>query len=71
LADKKESRGQQNAIVRYFRETAGEMRKVTWPTWPEARNLTGIVLVVLALMAAILGGVDYLAALVLNWLAGV
>jgi preprotein translocase subunit SecE len=49
-----------NAVVRYYRETVGELRKVTWPTWIEARNLTMIVLVVIIVMAAILGLFDYL-----------
>jgi preprotein translocase subunit SecE len=49
-----------NAVVRYYRETVGELRKVTWPTWMEARNLTIIVLVVIIVMAAILGLFDFL-----------
>jgi len=49
-----------NAIVRYYRETVGELKKVVWPTWPEARRLTLIVLIVIAVMAAILGTADYL-----------
>jgi len=48
-----------NAIVRYYRETVGELKKVVWPTWPEARRLTLIVLLVIVVMAAILGGADY------------
>jgi preprotein translocase subunit SecE len=70
LADKKDSKAQPSGIVRYFRETTGELRKVNWPTWPEARNLTVIVLGVLIVTAIVLGGVDYLAANVLNWVAG-
>ena len=49
-----------NAVVRYYRETVGELRKVTWPTWLEARNLTIIVLVVILVMATILGLFDFL-----------
>lgn len=49
-----------NAVVRYYRETVGELRKVVWPTRQEAFNLTGIVLVVITVMALILGGFDYL-----------
>ena len=49
-----------NAIVRYYRETVGELKKVVWPTWPEARRLTLIVLAVIAVMGAILGTADYL-----------
>jgi preprotein translocase subunit SecE len=42
----------------YFRETFGELRKVHWPTWPEARSLTGIVLAVMVVMAFLLGLAD-------------
>jgi preprotein translocase subunit SecE len=48
-----------NAIVRYFRETSGELRKVTWPTRQEARRLTTVVVVVVAVMSALLGLFDF------------
>jgi preprotein translocase subunit SecE len=54
------TRKQPNAVVRYFRETAVELRKVSWPTRQEAQQLTVIVLVVVALMSALLGGLDFL-----------
>ena len=47
-----------NAIQRYVRETSGELRKVSWPTWPEARRLTVLVLLVMVVMGAFLGLVD-------------
>jgi preprotein translocase subunit SecE len=46
---------QPNRIVRYFRETRGELRKVTWPTPQESRRLTAIVLGVTIVMALFLG----------------
>ena len=49
-----------NALVRYYRETVGELKKVVWPTRQEALNLTGIVLAVILVMAATLGLFDYL-----------
>jgi preprotein translocase subunit SecE len=55
--DKKTKRD--NAIQRFFHETMGELRKVHWPTWPEARRLTIIVIVVLVIMAIFLGLVDW------------
>jgi len=55
---KKSARG--NAIVRFYRETVGELRKVTWPTRQEAVNLTIIVLIVIFGMSAFLGVLDYL-----------
>jgi len=48
-----------NAVSRWWRETIGELRKVTWPTRPEAIRLTKIVIVVMALMSAMLGILDY------------
>jgi preprotein translocase subunit SecE len=49
-----------NRIVRYFRETRSELRKVVWPTREEATNLTVIVLAVTVGMSAILGLIDFL-----------
>ena len=48
-----------NGIVRWWRETLGELRKVTWPTPPEAWRLTKITLAVMAVMSALLGILDY------------
>jgi preprotein translocase subunit SecE len=49
-----------NFIRRYFGETVGELRKVTWPTRKEATNLTLIVLAVVVAMGLFLGGLDFL-----------
>ena len=57
---KKKNRLQQNAIQRYFNETRGELRKVSWPTRQEAVNLTSITLVVIVSMSAFLGTLDYI-----------
>lgn len=54
MADEKKP----NAISRYFRETVGELRKVSWPTWPEARQLTYIVIAVMVVMGLYLAVVD-------------
>jgi preprotein translocase subunit SecE len=50
-------------IVRYFRKTLAELRKVAWPSRQEALRLTGIVLAVTFAMAAFLGFIDYLLSL--------
>lgn len=47
-------------IVEYFKDTRGELRKVSWPTRKQATNLTLIVLAVTAAMALFLGAVDLL-----------
>ena len=56
----KKTSKKQSGITRLYRETIGELRKVTWPTRQEAVNLTGIVLIVTFSMSAFLGIVDYL-----------
>lgn len=56
----KKSGEKPNAIVRYFRETRGEIRKVTWPTPAESRRLTAIVMGVTAVMSLFLGILDFI-----------
>lgn len=51
----KQGTGSSNPIVRYVRETRGELRKVTWPTREEAWRLTLVVIGVSAAMAIFLG----------------
>jgi preprotein translocase subunit SecE len=58
VAGKDEKKKRENVIQRFFRETIGELRKVTWPTWTEARNLTLVVIVVLVIMALFLDFID-------------
>ncbi len=60
-----------NAIERYWSETTGEMRKVSWPTWPEARQLTIIVLIVMVALGLFLGLVDLGANNLLNVVLGI
>lgn len=60
MAQKRVTRKQPNAIQRLYRETVGELRKVSWPTRREATNLTIIVLVVVFVMVLILGTLDAL-----------
>ncbi len=50
----------QNAIVRYFREVRAEVRKVVWPSWQTARNLSLIVFGVTAVMSGLLGVADWI-----------
>jgi preprotein translocase subunit SecE len=58
VAEKKVAQKRTNRVSRYFRETAGELRKVNWPTRQEAINLTTIVLIVIAAMSIFLGLLD-------------
>jgi preprotein translocase subunit SecE len=58
---------QPNVMVRTVRETVAELRKVSWPTRPEATQLTIVVLVVLAVMSAFLGTMDFLFSRLIAW----
>jgi len=56
-----------NAITKWWRETLGELRKVTWPTPIEAWKLTKIVVVVMITMSAILGLLDFAFTRLISW----
>ena len=72
LAEKeKKVKNSENAVQRYFRETMGELRKVNWPTWPEARRLTGLVLLVMLVVGIFLAGIDYLSGALINLVLGI
>ncbi|HNR02976.1 MAG TPA: preprotein translocase subunit SecE [Anaerolineaceae bacterium] len=60
MADKNQKIRKENRIKRWWRETIGELRKVTWPTPREAWRLTKIVLLVMIIMGVILGGLDFI-----------
>ena len=56
---KKKNEKKTNAITRWWRETVGELRKVTWPTPQEAWRLTKVVIFTMIVMSAILGLLDF------------
>jgi preprotein translocase subunit SecE len=70
LAEKDKSR-KPNVIQAFFRETVGELKKVSWPSRREVMQLTVIVLVVMVAMGAILGLTDGGARLLLNLILGI
>jgi len=51
---------EEQAVVKYFKETRAELRKVTWPTQEEAKSLTLIITAVSVAMALFLGIFDYI-----------
>ena len=48
-----------NRIVRYFRETWFELKKVSWPSRREGLNLTLMVITVTAFLSIVLAVIDY------------
>jgi preprotein translocase subunit SecE len=71
VAGREDKPKRESRIKRFFRETSGELRRVSWPTWPEARRLTFIVIVVLVVMAIFLWLVDLGASFLLSTLVGI
>ncbi len=65
------ARKRQLGIVRYFRETIAELRKVNWPSRQEATQLTVIVLVVVFLMSMLLGVLDLLFSRLFGLIVGI
>ena len=59
MADKNEKVKKPNAMKKWWRETIGELRKVVWPTRIEALRLTWIVIIVIVVMGALLGALDF------------
>ena len=66
MADSKSSKNDKpvvkkpNKIQKWWNETVGELRKVTWPTKEEALKMTKIVTIVVLATAAFLGIVDFI-----------
>ncbi len=48
----------ENGIARWWRETTGELHKVTWPTRKEAWRTTKVVLLVMLLIGSLLAILD-------------
>jgi preprotein translocase subunit SecE len=70
VAGKADKSQRESRIQRFFRETAGELRRVSWPTWLEARNLTVVVIIVLVIMAIFLWLIDLSATQILSLVVG-
>lgn len=47
-------------LFSFFEEVRSELSKVTWPTRAQAIRMTTIVVVVTVVMAALIGGLDFL-----------
>ena len=52
----------------YVREVRDEMRKVSWPTWPEVRRYSIIVLVAVVVVTVYVFGLDSLFGILSGWL---
>ena len=63
---RKEKKERKLAI--WFRETKGELKKVSWPTPHDAWRLTVVVLIVMVLFGAFLGILDWGFSRLIGWI---
>ncbi|MEZ5219709.1 MAG: preprotein translocase subunit SecE [Ilumatobacteraceae bacterium] len=54
--------------AQYLREVRTEMRKVSWPDWPEVRKYSVVVLITVLVFLAYVGGLDALFGVFSGWL---
>jgi preprotein translocase subunit SecE len=57
-------------ISRFFREVVAELRKVIWPTRKELLTYTGVVIVFVTVVTAVVVGLDYVFAKAALWVFG-
>ena len=50
----------------FLQEVWAELKKVTWPTWPEAYRLTMVVLAVIVVIGIYVGVTDFVLSKVFN-----
>jgi len=65
------TRRKANVVIRYFRQTWAELKKVHWPNQRQATNLTMIVLTVTVAMSVFLAVIDWLSALFFSLLVDI
>jgi len=57
-------------VRQFLAEVVSELRKVTWPSRKETLGATGVVLVLVIILAAYLGLVDYILSHLVRYLIG-
>ena len=70
MAEKEKKPNFFQRIRNWWRQTIGELRKVTWPPKDEVIALTRIVLIVTVIIGAILGVFDFVASRLVGLLVG-
>ena len=48
------------SFIQYLRDVRSELTHVSWPTTPQAIGFTGLVILIVVLVALILGASDFL-----------
>ncbi len=61
MAGRDDKPKRESRLARFWNETVGELKKVSWPSTKEALNLTTVVLIVMVTMSLFLFLVDSIA----------
>jgi preprotein translocase subunit SecE len=51
--------GRGQGLVSLFRDLKGEIKKVNWPTWRQAGNMTAVIVALSAVLGVFLGTIDF------------
>ncbi|KAF0107490.1 MAG: preprotein translocase subunit SecE [Anaerolineaceae bacterium] len=70
MSGKGEKQKRESRLARFWRETVGELRKVSWPSRQQATRMTIIVLIVMSVMSIFLFIVDNIAGVLLKLAIG-
>jgi preprotein translocase subunit SecE len=54
-------------VRQYLREVRDELRKVAWPSRPEVRRYSIVVIITVVIYTALVGGFDYLFGNLADW----
>jgi preprotein translocase subunit SecE len=58
---------ERTGVRQYMREVRDELRKVAWPTKPEVRRYSIIVIITVVAYTALVGGLDYVFGNLSEW----
>jgi preprotein translocase subunit SecE len=61
----REERGKLARAVDFLRDVQAELKKVTWPTWPELKKATTVIIVFVFVLGIAIGWFDVLLQFVL------
>jgi preprotein translocase subunit SecE len=61
----REERGRLGRVVAFLQDVRAEVRKVTWPTWPELKKATTVIVIFVFALGLAIGWFDVLLQFVL------
>lgn len=67
MAEAKKSK-KSNRIVSYFRELKSEFKKISWPSFKQVRNNTGVVIAFMVILALFIAVVDFIFTYLLSFI---